>query len=542
MSRTHSGSPADRRTFGRRTFVRGLGLGSVAVLGLAGCASAVEEQRAAASGATAPVRGGTLNLAGRTDLVPGNFFTNSNDGVTTVIGLVYESLIRYPNDRVEPEPLLATAWTLADDGLSLTLDLRDDVYFHGPDGTRGRQFTSADVEFSLRTYADPKWTAQIRSTAAAITGYDTSDPHRIGLIFAHPLSNIFDLLDTAPIVDTETIDQLGTGSAFVGTGPFRFVSWTPNSKIVFARNDHYRVPDRPYLDGVEFTVVSDSQAILAGVRTGQYDVAGGLAYRDVQNLDGSDGFRAITLEGAELQTYVGANVTAPGLSDLRVRQAIAYALDRQRIVDEVLRGSGYAVNLPWPKYSPAWDEQKNATYSRDVERAKALVAEVGSVPTIPYNYPAGDPVHEATAQIVQANLAEAGIPVTLEPLESAQFTTQLIGAQFPGIWTTYHSWAQYTPSTLTVSAYPFNAQRNASNYVSPDYQAAANAAWQPRGADDAATRAAYDTLNDELLKGLFLVEIGVVFRQWAASDRAQGISWTKRSEITLTDVYKAVGA
>jgi len=529
----------------RRTFVRGLGLGmfggTVAVLGLAGCASAVEEQRAAAGGATAPVRGGTLKLAGRTDLIPGNFFTNSNDGVTTTVGLVYESLIRYPNDRVEPQPLLATAWTLADDRLSLTLDLRDDVYFHGPDGGQGRRFTSADVEFSLRTYADPKWTAQLRSTAAAITAYDTSAPNRIVLTFAHPLSNIFDLLDTVPIVDSATLDQLGTGAAFVGTGPFRFVSWTPNSKIVYARNDHYRVPERPYLDGVEFTVVSDSQAILSGVRSGQYDVAGGLAYRDLENLGGTDGFRAITLEGAELQTYVGTNVTAPGLSDVRVRQAIAFALDRQRIVDEVLRGSGYVVNLPWPKYSPAWDERKNTTYARDIDRAKALVAEVingvGTIPALPYNYPAGDPVHEATAQIVQANLAEAGITVSLEPLENAQFVKQLIGAQFPGIWTTYHSWAQYTPSTLTVSAYPFNAQKNASNYRSPDYQAAADAAWQPP--DDAATKAGYDSLNDELLKGLFLVEIGVVFRQWAASDRAQGIGWTKRSEITLTDAYKA---
>jgi peptide/nickel transport system substrate-binding protein len=529
-----SGFPLDRRSF-----VRGLGIfsGTIAVLGLAGCASAVEEQRAAASGATAPVRGGTLAVAGRTDLVPGNFFTNSNDGVTTTVGLVYESLVRYPNDRVEPEPLLATAWTLSDDGLTLTLDLRDDVYFHGPDGTRGRAFTSADVAFSLRTYADPKWTAQIRSTAAAITGYDTSAPHRIVLTLAHPVSNLFDLLDTAPIVDSETIDQLATGAAFVGTGPFRFVSWTPNSKIVYARNEHYRVPDRPYLDGVEFTVVSDSQAILAGLRSGRYDVAGGLAFRDVQNLDADTGFRAITLEGAELQTYVGTNVTAPGLSDVRVRQAIAYAIDRQRIVDEVLRGSGYVVNLPWPRYSPAFDERKNATYARDIERARALVAEAGTIPPLPYSYPSGDPVHEATAQIVQANLAEAGIAVGLEPLENAQFVKQLIGAQFPGLWTTYHSWAQYTPSTLTVSAYPFNAQKNASNYVSPAYQAAANAAWQPP--DPATTKPAYDALNDELLAGLFLVEIGVVFRQWAASERAQGIGWTKRSEITLTDAYKA---
>ncbi len=82
----------------------------------------------------------------------------------------------------------------------------------------------------------------------------------------------------------------------------------------------------------------------------------------------------------------------------------------------------------------------NATYARDIERAKALVA-AGRRPSprCRYSYPAGDPVHEATAQIVQANLAEVGITVELEPLENAQFVKQLIGAQFPGLWTTYHS-------------------------------------------------------------------------------------------------------
>jgi len=537
-SRLRTATPVDRRTF-----VRALGLGTLvaglAAGGLTGCASAVGEQKAGAAGGTA-VRGGSLSLAGRTDLVPGNFFTTSSDGVTTVVGLVYDSLIRYPNDKVEPRPRLATAWTLAPDGLSLSLDLRPDVTFHGRNGAAGRPFTSKDVEFSLRTYADPKWSAQLRSTAAAITGFDTSDPHRITLSFAHPLSNLYDLLDTVPIVDSESLDALGRGESFVGTGPFRFESWTPNSRLTFVRNDHYWIPDRPYLDKVDFTVVTDPQAALSGLRSGQYDVVGGLAYRDIQTIGGTSGFHTVTLDGAELQTYVGANVNAPGLSDPRVRQAIAYAVDRQRIVDEVLRGSGYVVNLPWPKYSPAYDETRNSTFTRDLAKAKALLAEVGPLPEIPYNFQANDPVHQATAQIVQANLAEAGLTVTLAPLESVQFTKQLIGAQFPGIWTTYHSWAQYTPANLTVSAYPFNAQKNASNYVSPAYQKAADDAWKLPAANAPGARAAYDALNDQLLEGLFLIEIGVVLRQWAAADRAQGVGWTKRCEVDLTDAYRAV--
>ena len=526
-----------RLALDRRTFVRGLGLGIGAMAALGACTSAVQQQRVGAVGP--PVRGGTLRLAGRTDLEPSELLTNSSDGVTAVIGLVYESLVRYPNDRVTPRPMLATSWTQSADGRSLTLQLRTDVTFHGRNGAAGRPFTAKDVEFSLRTYADPKWAAQIQSTAAAITGYDTSDPHRVVLYFAHPVSNIFDLLDTAPILDSETAAGLATGAGYVGTGPFRFADWTPNSKIVFVRNEHYRVPQRPYLDGVEFTVVSDQYAALSGLRTGQFDLATRLAYRDGQRLAKTGAFRTITLQGAEQQTYVGANVTAAGLSDIRVRKAMAYAVDRQRIVDEVLRGSGYPINLPWPKYSPAFDPARGATYVRDPAKAKALIAKVGAVPNLPYSYPAGDPVHTAVTQIVQANLAEVGIAVTLQPLDNAQFTKQLIGATLPGIWTTYHSWAQYSPSTLAVSAYPFNADNNASNYHSPDYQAAAQQAWQRPADGGSGDRRAYDQLNQQLLDGLFLVELGVVLPQWAASNRVQGIGWTKRAEIVLTDAYKA---
>lgn len=532
-------TPIDRRSLLRRT-VLAAGVAGAAGVGLAGCASAVGEQRAAGSAAAAtPVRGGTLKLAARTDLVPGNFLTNSNDGVTTTIGLVYDTLIRRPPTSLDPQPRLATSWEISPDGRTVTLALRDDVYFHGTGDERGRPFTSTDVEFSIRTFADPKWTAQMRSTAAAVTSFDTSAPHRIVLGLAEPLSNILDLLDTVPILDSQTIDRLARGEAFVGTGPFRFERWTPNTAISYVRNPHFRDPERPYLDRVELTIANDAQALLAGVRSNRFDVVNGLPFRDVATLDATDGFHAITLEGAELQTYVGANVTAPGLSDVRVRQAVAYALDRQRVVDEVLRGSGYAANLPWPKGSPAFDEARNATYSRNLDRAKALIGEAGAVPPQPLTFIAGHPVHEPVAQIVQANLAEIGITTTLQPVESAQFVKQLIGAQFPGLWTTFHSWAQHTPSTLTVSAYPFNAQKNSSRFVSTDYQAAATTAWTTPATDTAALGRAYTALSDQLLEHLFLIELGVVLNQLAASDRAQGVSWTKRAEIDLTDAYTA---
>ncbi|MEV5652114.1 ABC transporter substrate-binding protein [Nocardia sp. NPDC052254] len=517
----------------RRTLLRAAGVTAMAVFGaggLAACASAVQEQRAAGDDNAAPVRGGTLKIGTTVDLVPANLLTNTG-AVPLVIGLVYESLVRYPHDGLEPAPLLASSWTLAPDGRSLEVILRDDVTYHS-----GRPFTAADVEFSLRTYADPKWSAQLKSTAAAITGYEYDSPHHLVLRFAHPLTNIFDLLTTVPMLDRETLGAPGSGT-FVGTGPFRLASRDPNTRIVFERNAHYRIADRPYLDRVEVSIIPDSQAQLNALRSGRINMATGLNYRDNENLARSAAFKTISYTGAELQVYVGADVTNPALADIRLRQAVAYALDRNRIIAEVFRGAGYPLNLPWPKYSPAYDEARNTRYARDVDKARQLVAQVGKPPQLLLSYPTDIAYYADVAQIVQADLAEAGIDVKLDPNEPSTFVKKLIGGQFPGLWVTDHSWAQFVPSTLSVSAYPFNARKNASHYQSTAYTAAADTAWQI--APGAPLTPAYSELSDQLLDGLFLIEIGVRLQQFSAARRVHAVSWTKSRETLLTEAFLA---
>ncbi|EFC86428.1 ABC transporter substrate-binding protein [Parafrankia sp. EUN1f] len=519
----------------RRSLLAGLGAGGALLL--AACSSAVDEAGSGASAGPTPKAGGTLKVAIPDDLIPKNLFTNSNTAITALIGLVYESLTRYPNDSIEPKPRLAKSWTASADGLSLTLQLRDDVVFHS-----GRAFTSKDVEFSIKAYADASWHAQgqLQSTAKAVTSVDTTDPHQAVLHFAHPLGNIFDLLDTVFIIDSETVEDIKTGKGFVGTGPFTFKSWTPNSSLVFEKNPKYWQPGRPYLDGVRIGIVPDTNAIAAQLKSGQVDFAEGVSPRDIEELSkDAKKFNKTTLAGAEQQIYVGTNVTAPALGDVRLRQAIAYAIDRDRIISEVFRGNGYATNLPWPKYSVAYDAEKNKRYAYNQAKAKELVAQIGTLPTIPYTYNTALPVYAATAQIVQANLAAVGIKVELEPVDAATFVKQLIGAEFKGIWTTFHSWAQYTPSTLVVSAYPFNALHNASHFTSDDYTSASQAAWkQPDGRSDAAI-AEYAKVSDELLEALFLVEIGVIPFQWVSSTRLSGLSYTKRWELDVTNAYLA---
>jgi peptide/nickel transport system substrate-binding protein len=520
-----------RRSSSRPLFLRGIALALVGLL-LAGCSSAVNEANGSGND-SGPTSGGVLRIGSTSDIVPATIFTNSSDATNTLIGAVYDSLIDYPLDSLEPQPRLAKSWQVAKDGLSLTLQLRDDVKFH-----TGREFISKDVEFSIKTWADPAWTVQLQRTAAAITGFDTSDPHAITLKFDHPLSNVFDLLDMLPIIDSETFDDLKTGKQYVGTGPFVFKSWTPSSKLVFERNDDYW-GDEPKLDGIEISIVSDPQAQVSQLRSGQLDLVTGASNRDLETLGKDSKYTVTGFDGAVQQIYVGADLANPDLQDVKLRQAIAYAIDRQRIVDEVFRGEGIPINLPWPDYSPAYDAKANETYPYDPDKAKALVSQLGDTPTLPLAYPAGNANYEAVAQIVQANLEAVGIKTELKPAEYSQFIKQLIAGTFGGLWILQHGYAHYTPSTLAVSAYPFNADKNASHFESDSYKEHADAAWERISGSDSGAVENYQKLNKDLLDNLFLIEMALLHFQVASTNAVHDLAMSKRGELDLRTAYLA---
>jgi peptide/nickel transport system substrate-binding protein len=506
-------------------------VGLLVVSVLSACSSAVDEANGSSGSDSGPSDGGTLRIGSTSDIVPATIFTNSSDATNTLIGAVYDSLIDYPLDSLDPQPRLAKSWQVADDGLSITLQLRDDVTFH-----TGREFTSKDVEFSVKTWADPTWTVQLQRTAAAITGFDTTDPHAITLKFDHKLSNIFDLLDMLPIIDSETFDQLKAGKAYVGTGPFTFESWTPSSKVVFKKNDDYW-GDEPHLDGIQVNIVSDPQAQVSQLRSGQLDLVTGASNRDLETLGKDSKFAVTGFDGAVQQIYVGADLANPDLQDVKLRQAIAFAIDRERIVDEVFRGKGTPINLPWPDYSPAYDAKANETYTYDPAKAKALVAELGSSPTIPLAYPAGNANYEAVAQIVQANLEAVGIKTELQPAEYSQFIKQLIGGTFGGLWILQHGYAHYTPSTLAVSAYPFNADKNASHFVSKAYKEHADSAWNQDSGSSPEAVEDYKKLNKDLLDNLFLIEMALLHFQTAETKDVHDLGMSKRGELDLRSTY-----
>lgn len=513
-----------RRLRSRRPWVLTLTL--VAVMGLSACRSAVDAQQDPATPTGPVVSGGDLRVGVLEDLSPKTFIQIANHGLNgNVLSNVFDTLISVDPKSPEPRPSLATSWTLSPDGKTLDLTLRNDVKFHS-----GRPFTSADVQSSLLAYLDGPWTPQFKRTAAAITGYNTRDPYRVVLSLEHPLGNIFDLLDSAPILDAESLDQLKAGKKFIGTGPFEFDSWTPNSSVRIVRNEGYWGSPPP-LDSVTFVIANDPKSLYTRLRTGQLDVVDGLTNSDQQIATRRYGFVDVPLTGAEAQQYVGVNVANPVLGDVRIRRAIAFAVDRERIVNDVFRGSGYPINVPWPETSPAYDAKANTTYTRDVDRAKKILAEVGPLPPIDLDYPTKGDTDRIVAEIVQSNLGEIGLTVNLVPNDKTVHSSKLIGGSFEGLWILEHAFAQYTPSTLAVSAYPFNADENASNFVSPEYADAAETAWKTADPASPEAAAAYRRLDKIWLEDLFLIELGVVIPRITTAPGVRDVGWDRRVQL-----------
>ncbi|WP_020110537.1 ABC transporter substrate-binding protein [Rhodococcus sp. 114MFTsu3.1] len=504
----------------RRGFLTGTAGGATALL-LAACSSAVEEAKSGSGEA-----GGTLVIGSLSDLNPATIFSQSLTSMT-IGGLVFDTLVRLDPDTLEPTPRVATSWEVSDDGLTVTLQLRDDVTFHS-----GRPFTSKDVEYAFTNLAKDTAGSQLQAAARTIEAVDTSDDHVAVLTLTHPLVNLHDLLEFALLTDSDTEAALLAGEQFVGTGPFVFDSWQRGRQSDWSRNGSYW--DAPaLLDKVTIRVVPDNSALLSSVRSGQTNAVIGVSAQDARPFSG-DGYQVENEDVFDVAYYIGANVADPALADKRIRQAISYAVDRERILDEVLGGVGIASSAPWPESSPAYDEAARDFYSRDLDKARQLLADAGGPPSQPVllSYGTGLAPARNIAAIIENNLADIGFTVTLDPREQATLSPFLNSGQHQ-LWINPHGFAQLNPSTLATGAAPFKPAKNLSGYTSPEYTAIVDRLWTQADPESDTAAASYTEFSDLLLDEQFVIDLAITTNTNVYSAGVSGIEWNRYKNLIL---------
>ena len=327
---------------------------------------------------------------------------------------VFEGLTRFMSDG-SVVPGLAESWEISDDGLTYTFKLHDGVTFHD-----GSTMDAEDVKFTLdRIIAEDSANAQ-KALYAAISEVNVIDPLTVEVKLSEPNgSMIFNLAwGDAVIVAPESIDNIKQQP--IGTGAFKFDSWTQGDKIELSRNDAYW-GEAPALAKATFKFISDPTAAFAAVMAEDVDVFAGFpAPENLPQFEADPRFQVI-VGSTEGETILSTNNKRPPFDNVKVREAMAHAIDRQAIIDGAMFGLGTPIGTHFAPHNPAYVDL-TAQSAYDPEKAKALLAEAGFADGFETTLHLPPPSYARRGgEIVAAQLAAVGIKAEITNVEWAQW-------------------------------------------------------------------------------------------------------------------------
>jgi peptide/nickel transport system substrate-binding protein len=328
---------------------------------------------------------------------------------------IFEGLTKINGDFTVT-PLLAESWSLSPDLKTLTFKLRKDVHFQD-----GEALTSKDVKYSFERAAAKESTNKEKAFFASIESIDASDPAAVALKFKAPsFDALYHLgMNTAVIVDEKSAAANATNP--VGTGPYKLANWTKGSSVTLEKWDGFRDTAKIAISKATFRFINDPSAQVAALLAGDVD-----AFPRFGNLDSLAQFQSdprfkVTIGGTEGKTILAMNNKKKPLDDLKVRQAIAYAIDRKAIIDGSQNGIATPIGSHLTPNDPGYVDL-TGQYPHDPAKAKALLKEAGVTTPLQLSLILPPPPYARKGgEIIAAELAEVGIEAKIENVEWAQW-------------------------------------------------------------------------------------------------------------------------
>lgn len=323
-------------------------------------------------------------------------------------------------------PLLAESWSVEPDGRSYTFKLRRGVRFHD-----GEAFDASDVKFSFeRAKAEGSTNKAKKGVFDNIARIDTPDPHTVILTLNQPDGTFLFRMgeNTAVILDPKSAATTATRP--VGTGPFRFESWAKGSSVTLAKWDGYRNAAAIKLNKVVFRFINDPAAQAAALLAGDVDAIPRFqATESVPQLRSDPRF-TVAVGGTEGKTIVAINHKRKPFDDVRVRRALAHAIDRKAVIDGAMDGFGTPIGSHMVP-SDAGYIDLTGTYPYNPERARALLKEAGVTTPLAVTLTLPPPAYARRGgEIVAAQLAKVGIQARIENVEWAQWLSGAFKGNF----------------------------------------------------------------------------------------------------------------
>jgi peptide/nickel transport system substrate-binding protein len=360
-----------------------------------------------------PKSGGTATIALESELHTLDPLDSSLLVEREVFYNMYDSLFKI-DPKLVIKPGLVKSWDTSDP-TNYKFTLQTGVKYH--DGT---PFNAQSVKDNISRYQTSA-SSRRKSDLKSVASVEVVDDSHVNLHLNKPDATLLaTLVDRAGVmVSMAAVQKAGQGFSLApvgaGTGPFEFVEWKRNDHLTLKKNPSYWVSGLPYLDGVTYRAIPDVNAILSALQTGDIDIARLIAAKDVATVKADSKFiykdtPALGFNGMEL------NTGAPPFNDMAKRQAVALAIDKYAILKNVEFNIGVPGQGPIPPSSWAFDPSEKIYDHADTAKAKA--AATGFAFTLKTT---SDPVNQQLAQLMQAELAQAGITMTIQTEEFATY-------------------------------------------------------------------------------------------------------------------------
>ena len=352
----------------------------------------------------------------------------SGDGNAMGVAWLLGATLVARDNEANYHPWLATSWETSEDNLLWTFHLRDDVSY-----SDGRPLTAADYAWTITRLLDPETGApqagRLRSVSHAVAVDDTTlEVHMkepFPLLLEH-LSNTGVVQPYHPEFYEEAGDQFGR--EFVGVGPYMLEEMATGESVTLVRNPDFNwgppfvMNQGPYhIERIEFVIIPEPSTVLAGLETGEIDYAGVQA-SDVAHLRTLDHLTILEAPWQGMYPALHINMGKAPFDDIRVRQALNHALDRQLLVDVILEGHGR------PQYGPLsstiggyWEGVEEIGYRYDPERAQALLAEAGFADGLEIEFKCLTPSFNTLCEVIQQLFSDVGITAEIVLVDASVF-------------------------------------------------------------------------------------------------------------------------
>lgn len=426
---------------------------------LGGCSSGGTEESSGDNSSKEPVYGGSVVVGIQQDIDSLDPHKATAAGTKEILFNIFEGLVK-ADENGNLMNAVASDYTISEDGLVYTFTLRENVKFHN-----GNVVTAEDVKYSLERASGLLDGTVLISALSTIQSVDIIDDKTVQVTVGS--ANIELIYSFVAAIIPNGSGEDATADP-IGTGPFSFVSYAPQEGIVLAKNADYWQEGLPYLDEVEFKIINSPDTALLDLQGGSIDIYPYLTDSQANEIKSS--FQILSAPSDVVQALFLNNAVEP-LNNVKVRQAICYALDKESINAFVTGGNGTLIGSAMLPTLKDYYVELNGVYGTgaNVEMAKSLLTEAGYPDgidleiTVPSNYA----VHMQTAEVAVEQLKAAGINATINPVEWNTWLEQCYqGRQYEA--TICGITCDMTPSYL-LNRFQTESSKNFINFANAEY-------------------------------------------------------------------------